>query len=224
LVTIMWTDETKISDLIFLTVKEPVAQRLLYQAQLHVESFQHNSEQLHESFETLLFEDFARTQSCHMTEGIFGADIHAAKMESAKVRVWGFLSATVAAAYKCLRCIANARQKDRGRDWAILRQSLDVLPDQYRRTRNFLEHMDEAVYRGEVTTLADCRFSRHGELEFRDEKGNESFLFTKEALGRVLETWKMTIHILRNERNWHETSGRRGWRPTPSLKRTAEAF
>jgi hypothetical protein len=83
-VTEMWTDEVKIAELIFGSVKEPVAQRLLYQAQMHLESFRHASKLLKDSFFALTFHDFARTQSCHMNEGIFGVEIHAARMETAK--------------------------------------------------------------------------------------------------------------------------------------------
>ena len=84
----MWTDESKISSLIYKVVEEPTAQKLLYQAQFHIEIFKNNSDKLHESFDTLLFHEFARKNTCHMTEGVFGSDIHTDKMESAKVRVW----------------------------------------------------------------------------------------------------------------------------------------
>src|ERR1022692_4675319 len=100
----MWTDETRISGLIFSAVHDQVAQRLLYQAQLHHENFRNSSKQLQEAFSQLLFSDFARVNSCHMTEGVFGADIHAAEMESAKVRVWGFLLNTATSGHKMLRC------------------------------------------------------------------------------------------------------------------------
>lgn len=162
----MWTDESRASDLIFGVVSSPVAQHLLYQSQMHLENFRHAKSRLHESFDTLLFRDFARAQSCHMTEGIFGADIHAAEMESAKIRVWGYLLNTATAGHKFLRCLVNARAKDRKSDWAPFREDLKALPDLYRRTRNFLEHLDEATAREEVTGIEDCKFSRHGILQF----------------------------------------------------------
>jgi hypothetical protein len=132
-----------------------------------------------------------------MTEGVFGADIHAAEMESAKVRVWGSLLNTATAGHKMLRCIANARNKDRAADWRCLSESLDTLPDIYRRTRNFLEHLDEAVSREEVTDIRDCRFRRNGYLEFSDKHGQLHWDFTEEGLAPVEATWEHLIKIWR---------------------------
>lgn len=202
----MWTDETTTSSLIFSVVNDPVAQRLLYQAQLHHENFRNSSQQLHEAFRQLLFRDFARVNSCHMTEGVFGADIHAAEMESAKVRVWGFLLNTATAGHKMLRCIVNARNKDRASDWRSLSDSLATPFDTYRRLRNFLEHLDEKVNLEEVTDIKDCRFHRNGYLEFSDKRGQLHWDFTEEGLVPLKATWQRVIDMLRERENVAENS------------------
>ena len=205
----MWTDESRASDLIFGVVSSPVAQRLLYQSQMHLENFRHAKSRLHESFDTLLFRDFARAQSCHMTEGIFGADIHAAEMESAKIRVWGYLLNTATAGHKFLRCLVNARAKDRKSDWAPFREDLKALPDLYRRTRNFLEHLDEATAREEVTGIEDCKFSCHGILQFSYKDGNLEFDFTEHGLAPIEPLWDKLLEMLQKRREANKHTSRR---------------
>lgn len=60
----MWTDESRTGDLIMTVSASPIARRILYQSQMHMESFQHSRDCLHESFETLLFRDFAISREC----------------------------------------------------------------------------------------------------------------------------------------------------------------
>ena len=197
----MWTDEARKADLIFSVVTVANAQRVLYQAQMHIENFRQSKTLLHEAFEAALFRDFARTQSCHMTEGLFGADIHAAEMESAKIRVWGYLLNTVTAGHKLLRCLVNARAKERESDWGEFRDALRELPDIYRRTRNFLEHLDEATAKEEVTSIEDCNFSRHGVLHFADKDGPFEFDFTAEGLTPVEPLWDKLLEMLKRRRD-----------------------
>jgi len=196
----MWTDESKTVTLIHETVDDVVVQRLLYQALMHIENFRHASRQLKDSFDTLLFHDFARTQSCHMVEDFFGADKHTAEMETAKVRVWGFLLNTATAGHKLLRCVVNARSKERLTDWASLRRDLRSMPDLYRRTRNFLEHLDEMTHREETPDIEDCKFSRHGVLFFQDKDGKVEFDFAEEGLKSVEIVWNKVIHMLEERR------------------------
>ena len=202
----MWTDESRAANLIFGVVTSPVSQRLIYQAQMHIENFRHSKERLFEAFESLLFRDFSRTQSCHMNEGIFGAEIHAAEMESAKIRVWGHLLNTATAGHKFLRCLVNARAKERESDWIRFRDDFKELPDIYRRTRNFLEHLDEATAKEEVSNLEDCKFSRHGILQFSDKDGKLEFDFTKEGLAPIEPLWSKLLAMLNDRRDANNRS------------------
>lgn len=197
----MWTDESRNADLIFSVVTSTVAQRLLYQSQMHIENFRRSKDSLHEAFDTLLFRDFARVNSCHMNEGIFGADIHAAEMESAKICVWGYLLNTATAGHKFLRCLKNARAKERKSDWVVFREDLKELPEIYRRTRNFLEHLDEATANEDVSELEDCTFSRYGVLHFSDKDGKVEFNFTKEGLSPVDILWDKLLEMLKERQH-----------------------
>jgi hypothetical protein len=105
-----------------------------------------------------------------------------------------------------LRCIANARNKDCAPDWRCLSESLGTLPNVYRRTRNFLEHLDEAVSREEVTDIRDCRFHRNGYLEFSDKHGQLHWDFTEEGLAPVEATWHHLIEMLRERKRAEKTS------------------
>jgi hypothetical protein len=202
----MWTDEARTAALIIEVVTVPVVQRILYQSQMHIENFRHSKGSLHEAFDTLGFHEFARRQSCHMTEGIFGADIHAAEMESAKIRVWGYLLNTATAGHKFLRCLRNARSRDKEKDWAEFRSDLKKLPEIYRRTRNFLEHLDESTAKEEVTTIEDCSFSRHGVLQFSDKEGPLEFDFTSEGLAPIETLWGKLIEMLKRRREVNKQS------------------
>lgn len=135
-----------------------------------------------------------------MTEGIFRADIHEAEMESAKICVWGHLFATATAGHKFLRCLVNARAKEKMPDWARLKGDLRDLPDHFRRTRNFLEHLDEATAKGDVSGIEDCKFSMHGILSFTDKDGALEFDFTKDGLARIESVWNSLLEMLENRR------------------------
>ena len=100
-----------------------------------------------------------------------------------------------------MRCIYNARNKERYEDWKLQRNDLKKLPNEYRRVRNFLEHMDEAVHKGEISELEHCKFSRHAELRFVDRYGECSFYFSKEYLETVNAIWQKVIKILENRKN-----------------------
>jgi hypothetical protein len=191
----MWTDASREADLVRETVPDIQAQMLLLQARVNVELFKHTAEQLQDELDALNFHDFARTQSCHMNEGIFGADKHAADMMVHKAKVVGFLLATVTAGHRFIRSVINARSKDRGRDWRGLRQDLGRLESEYHKVRNFLEHLDKAVASGSAGGL-DCTFTPTAILTCSESTATFKFDFSKQSLGLVEETYHKVIAML----------------------------
>ena len=193
----MWTDESRAATLIFNAVTTPVVQRVLYQSQMHIENFRSSKALLHEAFHNLNFHNFARSQSCHMTDGIFGDEIHASQMESAKIRVWGYLLNTTTAGHKFLRCLENARANERKRDWKIFRDDLKTTPDIYRRTRNFLEHLDQATADEKVADIEDCKLTILGILCFSDNEGRVEFDITPDGLASIELMWSKLLEMLK---------------------------
>jgi hypothetical protein len=87
----MWTEASKDAGLVREAITSAQARRLFFQARINLEFYNHARGQLQEALDRLSFHSFARVNSCHMTEGVFGADIHAANMLSERERVIGFL-------------------------------------------------------------------------------------------------------------------------------------
>ena len=194
----IYTNEALIASEIFTKVSDHFAQRLFYQCVFHIEVFAKTSILLREAKETLDFHNFARSQSCHMTDGIFGVDRHTSQMETAKVKTIGYLGITLASGHKFLRSLKNARAKDGDAAWRSTKQQLIRLEETYRLARNACEHLDESISRGETVTFEDFSFSIHDMLTFKDDKGiRHRFDFSPEALERVVEFWRTTLGYLK---------------------------
>ena len=183
----MWTEEARISYLIFDNVKVEMVRLQIYQAFFHIETFKRFIPDLHEAVRTLAFHNFARSQTCHMTDGIFGEGIHSAKMESAKVKVLGLLGIVIPAGHRFLRSLKQARKIDRQNDWSKVRGKLIDLEDLYRRARNACEHLDQRIYRGEYSELHHFSFSIHYKLRFLDDKGELLLDFSEGALNELVQ-------------------------------------
>jgi hypothetical protein len=199
----IYTDEALIAYDIFTKVPDRLAQTLFYQCLFHIELFAKASGWLREAKEKLDYHNFARSQSCHMTEGLFGVDKHTSEMETAKVRTIGYLATTIASGHKFLRSLKSARDRDGDPTWRATKKQLDRLEDSYRRARNACEHLDQGIRKGDIVELQDFSFSIHNVLTFKDDESVVRTLdFSPEALEQVAEFWKNTLSILRpRERN-----------------------
>ena len=193
----MFTDSSREAQLIRETVSEPRVRYLLYHARVNLELFKHARENLHDAMEKLDFENFARTfGSCHMTDGIFGVAKRTANMMMYKEHVLGFLLATVTAGHRFTRSLQGARANERARDWANLRTDLKLLERQYHETRNFMEHLDEAIASGNLSNDMDCSFSRNAVLTCKDGARTFQFNFTPDALKKPEEVYNNVLTML----------------------------
>ena len=192
----MWTKAAKDSELARETIASTEARRLFFQARVNLELFNHTREMLKEALAQLNFHNFARANSCHMTEGVFGADIHSANMQSERECVIGFLLATVTAGHRFTRSIIAARSKDRGADWEGLRLHLKQLQKKYHDTRNFLEHLDEAIAKETVTDDMDCSFTPGAILTCKESSEKFTFDFSEQALAKLQEVYDKIIEML----------------------------
>jgi len=198
----MWTEASRDADLVKETVNDTRAKALLFQACVNLELFNHASGHIHEALDQLNFHNFARAfGSCHMDEGIFGADIHGAQMLSYTQRVTGFLLATVTAGHRFTRSILGARARDRGRDWSEIRKEIDGLEKTYVRVRNFLEHLDKALAARRPTLDIDCSFTPEAILTCREGSDTFTFNFTKEALARPQALYDRLLQVVKSRKH-----------------------
>lgn len=192
----MFTESQTVADLLVSRVKDSTARTLLYQARVNLQLFEYARERVQKELGALNMEDFARTQTCHMTGGIFGAEKHAAKMMEHKEGVLCFLMALVTSAYRLVRSISAARRNDKGTDWKAFRSSLNPLEEALRGARNFLEHLDEAIAQGQISEGMDCSFSRNGVLAMTENGTTTHFDFTSAALEKIPELYWQVIRML----------------------------
>jgi len=192
----MWTEAATHARLIQATVPDRQAQILLFQARVNLELFNYTRVALGEALDLLNHHDFARVMSCHMTEGIFGADRHFAEQLTQRERVVGFLLATVTAGHRFTKSLRLASARDRGGDWKELRIDLNLLETQYHRARNFLEHLHDAVGRGELSAVADGSFTPTALLTFKYEGQTSTLDFSANALERPQKTYEKLVVML----------------------------
>ena len=193
----MWNDTTRDAKLVAETVSDVDARILLYQARANLELFVHASQLLQQALDKTNFHNFAQHVSGHMTEGLFGADKHFAEMEAWKQRTTGFLLAVLSAGHRFWRCLVGARSRDRGRDWGSLRAELNLLERQYHRARNFMEHLDEAITRGDASAGLDATFSRDGVLTCHEpEEPTFTFDFSADTLASVSASYQKVMEML----------------------------
>lgn len=132
-----------------------------------------------------------------MTGGIFDSDIHAANMESAKIMTYGFLGISVTSGYKFLRSLDNFRHDNRERiDLKFLRGELGRLLDLYRRARNAIEYLDEAIAKGQAISSDSLSFSILNELRFEDGNGVGALDFSEAELEKLVKIWGKVILAL----------------------------
>jgi hypothetical protein len=196
----MWTEAAKDTELVRETISVPQARHLFFQARVNLELFNHAREKLQEALDQLNFHDFARVNSCHMVEGMFGADIHAANMLSERERVIGFLLATVTAGHRFTRSMIAARNKDMGRDWKSLRTDISQLEKKFYDTRNFLEHLDEAIAKGTVRDAMNCSFTPGAILTCKEKDNQFTFDFSGQALMKPQEIYNKIIEMLKQRK------------------------
>jgi hypothetical protein len=196
----MWTQSSRDADLIRETVPDSGARRLLYQARVNLALYTHARERLHESMDALNAADFARVASCHMTEGVFGADKHAANQMELKEQVIGFLLSVVTAGHRFTRSIQGARLRDASADWKQLKYDITALERKFHDVRNFMEHLDESIARGDLANGTDCTFTPTAILTCTDKDGKNTFFFSRPSLDACQTVYDSVIELLKKRK------------------------
>lgn len=155
----MFTIETKQMDIIINKVNNKKAKDSLYHMLINYEIYKSTVEVLDENMEKLNFYNFAKTQTCHMNDGIFGEQKYREYQFIYEIKVIGNLIVVITAAHRIITCIKQARANEKSSDWKSISdviENCDRIFDN--KLRNFMEHLEEKIYKQELTNQ-NCYFS-----------------------------------------------------------------
>ncbi len=179
-------------------------QSLGYYIVINHDLFKTAEKSLSISFEQLLFEDFARGQSSHMTEGIFGQHVWTQKMQFSKTQVISSLLQCATAGNRLLKCLVSMKKCEvpLNPDWKTLKYSLNRLCEEFRIFRNALEHIEETIQNGLTPEIENSwRFSRHRIFDYEVKQKKYTFDFTEgntSHLALLNKLYEDFIQMLRN--------------------------
>lgn len=178
----MFTVETQRIDIIIGNVKNEKAKVLFYHMLINYEIYKSTREMLDRNMEQLNFYNFAKIQACHMNDGILGEIKYREYQFVYQLKVIGNLIVLITSAHRIMTCIKQARLNERYDDWKVIRNSIEscdkIFDD---KIRNFMEHLEEKVYKQELTNQ-NCQFSSNRILYCKDDKIDRQFDFNKNQL------------------------------------------
>lgn len=178
----MFMMETDQMDIIISNVNNVKAKGLLYHMLINYEIYKSTAEMLDENMEKLNFYNFAKTQICHMNDGIFGDVKYRDYQFVYNLKVTGNLIVLITAAHRIMTCIKQARADEKSSDWKTISDEIENCDKIFsNKLRNFMEHLEEKIYKQELTN-SNCQFSPQRVLYCKDEKTDEQFDFNNEKL------------------------------------------
>jgi len=193
----MWTDESKEAGLVAEVVENQFARSLLFQARVNIELYKHSCSELHQSLEKLNHHNFAGAyDSCHMNSGVFGSVIHASNQITYTQRVLAFLLSSMTSGHRLVKCLRAARNIDKGAEWGAVRKEISSLEDSYRRVRNVLEHLPDAISKGEFTSNSEIGFTPGTVFNAKDKNGEFTFNFSELELKRPVDLYEKVFTFL----------------------------
>lgn len=197
----MFTIETKQMDIIINKVNNKKAKDSLYHMLINYEIYKSTVEVLDENMEKLNFYNFAKTQTCHMNDGIFGEQKYREYQFVYEIKVIGNLIVVITAAHRIITCIKQARANEKSSDWKSIS---DVIENCNRifdnKLRNFMEHLEEKIYKQELTNQ-NCYFSPQRILYCSDENTNKEFDFNSDKLQIIDKLIDELLKMLSNREN-----------------------
>lgn len=192
----MFTVETQQMDIIIDNVKSKKVKALLYHMLINYEIYKSTVEMLDRNMEQLNFYNFAKTQTCHMMDGVFGETKYREYQFVYQIKVIGNLIVLITSAHRIMTCIKQARTCERYDDWKTVRtgiESCDKIFDD--KIRNFMEHLEEKIYKQELTNQ-NCKFSPNRILYCKDDKIDREFDFNNKQLQIIDDLINSIIQML----------------------------
>ena len=197
----MFTIETKQMDIIINKVNNKRAKDSLYHMLINYEIYKSTVEVLDENMEKLNFYNFAKTQTCHMNDGIFGEQKYREYQFIYEIKVIGNLIVVITAAHRIITCIKQARANEKSSDWKSISDVIENCDRIFvNKLRNFMEHLEEKIYKQELTNQ-NCYFSPQRILYCNDENTNKEFDFNSEKLQIIDKLIDELLKMLSNREN-----------------------
>lgn len=181
----MFTTEAELINIIITKVTNEKAQDSLYHMLVNYEIYKTTAKILDENMEKLNFYNFAKTQTCHMNDGIFGEIKYAQYQYLYELKVTGNLIVLITSAHRIMTCINQARASEKSSDWKILSKEIENCNKIFdNKLRNFMEHLEEKIYKQELTKQY-FQFSPERVLYCSDNVTNKQFNFNKDKLQQI---------------------------------------
>lgn len=178
----MFTIEAFQMDTIIKKVYDEKVKQLFYHILINYELYKSTEEILDINMEKLKFYNFAKTQTCHATDGVFGDIKYLEYQFVYQLKVIGNLIVLITSAHRILTCAKAARAIEKSNDWKKLRDKINECDEIYdNKLRNFMEHLEEKIYKQKLTN-ENCQFSAKRILYCKDEKIDRQFDFNSEKL------------------------------------------
>ncbi len=166
----MFTIEAFQMDTIIKKVYDEKVKQLFYHILINYELYKSTEEILDMNMEKLKFYNFAKTQTCHATDGVFGDIKYLEYQFVYQLKVIGNLIVLITSAHRILTCAKAARAIEKSNDWKKLRDKINECDEIYdNKLRNFMEHLEEKIYKQKLTN-ENCQFSAKRILYCKDEK------------------------------------------------------
>lgn len=178
----MFTTETQQMDIIIKNVQSEKVRALFYHILINYELYKSTAEMLDKNMGNLNYYNFAKTQTCHMNDGIF-CDIEYQEYQFVyQLKVIGNLIVIITSAHRIITCIKQARASEKRSDWGIVSKKIEKCDKIFdNKLRNFMEHLEEKIYKQELTNQ-NCQFSPQRILYCKDESIDRQFDFNKSQL------------------------------------------
>lgn len=178
----MFTIETQQIDIIIENAWTERAKDLFYHMLINYEIYKSVAEMLDKNMEKLNFYNFAKTQTCHMNDGIFGEMKYAEYQFVYQLKVIGNLIVLITSAHRIMTCITQARANEKSADWRTISEQIEKCNKIFdNKLRNFMEHLEEKIGKQELENQ-NCHFSKQRILYCKDEKTGKEFDFNNEQL------------------------------------------
>lgn len=176
----MCTIETQQMDIIIENARTEKARDLFYHMLINYEIYKSMAVLLDKNMEKLNYYNFAKIQTCHMNDGVFGEMKYAEYEFVYQLKVIGNLIVLITSAHRLMTCITQARTSEKSVDWRTIRKQIEKCNKIFdNKLRNFMEHLEEKIDKQELTNL-NCHFSKQRILYCKDEKTDKEFDFNNE--------------------------------------------
>lgn len=178
----MFTIEANQMEIIIKNVHNKKAKKLFYHMLINYEIYKTAVEAIDKNMDKLNFYNFAKTQTCHMNDGLFGQLEYEEYQFVYQLKVIGNLIVLITSGHRIMTCIGQAQSIEISNDWKTIRRDIQKCKKIYSdKLRNFMEHLEEKICNQELTNQ-NCQFSPERILYCKDEKTNERFDFNNEQL------------------------------------------